>query len=98
MVGIITESDIFDAFIDILGSRETGTRITIEALDAPGVLANITEIFRDFNSNITHIVAFGDTGDKRDIVIRTQSIDTNAIEEKLTENGYKIKHILRNQN
>ena len=98
LVGIITESDIFDAFIDILGSRETGTRITIEALDAPGVLANITEIFRDFNSNITHIVAFGDTGDKRDIVIRTQSIDTNAIEEKLTENGYKIKHILRNQN
>lgn len=98
LVGIITESDIFDAFIDILGSREIGSRITIEALDVPGALANITEIFRDFDSNITHIVAFKSTTDKRDIVIRTQSINTEAIEQKLTENGYKIKHVVKNQN
>ncbi|HEY8499704.1 MAG TPA: CBS domain-containing protein, partial [Clostridia bacterium] len=30
LVGIITESDIFDSFIDLLGFREKGTRLTIE--------------------------------------------------------------------
>lgn len=96
LVGIITESDIFDAFIDILGSREVGSRITIESLDVPGALANITEIFRDYDSNITHIVAFKGSADKRDIVIRTNTINTEAIEQKLAENGYPIKHVMRN--
>ena len=35
LVGIITESDIFDAFIDLLGFRDVGTRITVEALMFP---------------------------------------------------------------
>src|SRR5689334_12102298 len=36
LVGIITESDIFDSFIELLGFREPGTRLTVEADDAPG--------------------------------------------------------------
>ena len=30
LVGIITESDIFDAFIDLMGLRQTGTRVVID--------------------------------------------------------------------
>ncbi|NLJ57758.1 MAG: CBS domain-containing protein, partial [Tissierellia bacterium] len=36
LVGIITESDIFDALIDLLGFKDQGSRITIEAKDIPG--------------------------------------------------------------
>ncbi len=39
LVGIITESDIFDAFIDLLGFRDAGSRITVQAEDAPGVFS-----------------------------------------------------------
>ena len=48
LVGIITESDIFDAFIDLLGFRDVGSRITIQAADAPGALADITEVFKNW--------------------------------------------------
>ncbi len=96
IVGIITESDIFDAFIELLGFRDEGSRITVEALDVPGALADIGEIFESYNSNITHIGTYRHSGGKSDVVIRTNSIVTDALEKKLEEHGYKILHILKN--
>lgn len=98
LVGIITESDIFDAFIDLLGSREAGTRITVEALDVPGALANITNIFKSYDANITHIATFRGNSGKSDVVIRTNTINTEPIEKKLIEQGYKIEHVIKNLN
>lgn len=97
LVGIITESDIFDAFIDLLGFRDVGSRITVQAPDTPGVLADITEIFRDMDSNITHIAAYRGSNGYSDIVIRTNTINTDVIEKRLQEHGYKIDHLLRNE-
>lgn len=96
LIGIITESDIFDAFIDLLGSRDAGSRITIEALDVPGALADIAEIFKNFDANITHIVTYRGNSGKSDVVIRTNTINTDAIEKKLSEHGYKIEHVIKN--
>ena len=95
LVGIITESDIFDAFIDLLGAREQGSRITIEALDVPGALARITKVFQEFNANITNIVAYRGTNGTSDVIIRTKTMNTEPIEEKLKEYGYRIKHVLK---
>jgi acetoin utilization protein AcuB len=39
LVGIITESDIFDAFIEIMGVRQSGLRIHLEVENRVGVLA-----------------------------------------------------------
>lgn len=96
IVGIITESDIFDSFISILGFKEIGTRITVESNDEPGALAVIADIFKSFGANITHIVAYrGDSG-KSDVVIRTDTLNTEEIQKKLVENGYRIEHVLKN--
>jgi len=97
LVGIITEGDIFEAFIDLLGFRDVGSRITVQAPDTPGVLADITEIFRDLDSNITHIAAYRGSNGFSDVVIRTNTINTDAIEKRLQEHGYKIDHLLRNE-
>lgn len=96
LVGIITESDIFDAFIDLLGFKDKGSRITVEAKDVPGAMADIAEIFESLNVNITHIAVFGGEG-FRDVVIRSETIDTSDIEKKLNEQGYKVKHVLKNK-
>ena len=81
LVGIITESDIFDAFIDLLGFREAGSRITVLAADVPGALADIGEIFKSFDVNITHIAAFRGGGGTSDVVIRTNAADTEDVEK-----------------
>jgi len=97
LVGIITESDIFDAFIDLMGFRVVGTRITVEAADVPGALAAICETFRFFDANITHTVVYRGNAGKSDVVIRTNVLNTDAIEGKLEEQGYKIVHVLKNE-
>ncbi len=97
LVGIITESDIFDAFIALLGFREIGSRITVEAADVPGALGTIGEIFRSFDANITHIAVYRGSGGKSDVVIRTNTFNTDAIERKLEEQGYKIVHLIKNE-
>lgn len=97
LVGIITESDIFDAFIDLLGFRDVGSRITVQAQDAPGALADIAEIFKDLDSNITHIAAYRGSGGYSDLVIRTSAINTDMLEKRLSEHGYKIENVIRNQ-
>jgi len=97
LVGIITESDIFDAFIDLLGFRDVGSRITIQAADAPGALADITEVFKELDSNITHIAAYRGSNGYSDVVIRTNTINTDDLEARLTEHGYKIENVIRNE-
>lgn len=95
LVGIITESDIFDAFIDLLGFKDVGSRITVEVQDVPGVMAHIAEIYKSFNVNISHIAVYRENG-KSDVVIRSEAVETADLEKMLIENGYKIKHVLIN--
>ena len=95
LVGIITESDIFEAFIDLLGFREKGSRITIETKDVPGGIAEISEIFYSLNINITHIAMYAGDG-VRDLIIRSSVLDTSELEKRIKEKGYEIKHVLIN--
>lgn len=97
LVGIITESDIFDAFIDILGFRDIGSRITVVADDVPGALADLGNIFSTFNANITHIADYRGSSGKSDVVIRTNALNTDAIEAELEKRGYHVANVIKNQ-
>ncbi|HHZ02924.1 MAG TPA: CBS domain-containing protein [Tissierellia bacterium] len=95
LVGIITESDIFDALIDLLGFKDSGSRITIEAKDVPGAMADIAATFKSLGINITHIAVFAGDG-VREIIIRCTASETDELEKKLNEQGYRVKHVLKN--
>ncbi len=97
LVGIITESDIFDSFIELLGFREKGTRFTIEALDAPGIMSKLTKIIGDFGANISNVAVYGGTGGKSNVVIGINSLNTADIEKALEEQGFKIVYKLQNE-
>lgn len=97
LTGIITESDIFDSFIDLLGFRDAGSRITIQAADVPGALADIGEIFRSFDSNISHIAVYRNGTGISNVVIRSNTLNTEKIELALEEHGYKIESVMRNE-
>lgn len=56
VVGIITETDLFKIFLELLGARETGVRVTALIDDVPGQLARLTEIIAARQGNF---VAFG---------------------------------------
>lgn len=97
LVGIITESDIFDSFIDLLGFREKGTRLTIEAEDSPGIMAVLASIFGSFGANITHVAVYRGPSGKSDVVVGINSQNTGDIEKTLESKGFKIIYKLKNE-
>jgi acetoin utilization protein AcuB len=56
IVGIITETDLFKIFLELLGAREMGIRVTAVVDDHPGELAELTEAIAASKGNF---VAFG---------------------------------------
>ena len=56
LVGIITETNIFDAFIDIMGLKVPGFRITATVKgNPPGILGKIATIISQCGGNISHV-------------------------------------------
>jgi acetoin utilization protein AcuB len=56
VVGIITETDLFKIFLELMGARTSGIRVTAVAEDHPGQLAKITKAIADAGGNF---ISFG---------------------------------------
>ncbi len=52
LVGIITETDIFKTFLELLGARDEGVRLTLIVPAVKGVLARITGKIAEMGGNI----------------------------------------------
>jgi|GEM_PF-43960 len=92
LIGIITDSDILDAFVTLLGVRTDGCRITVDFIDHPGVVADITDAINQLKINITRMVLL--MGEKRDekcqMIIRIQSNDPTALVAEIRRRGYEV--------
>ena len=96
LVGVITESSILDSFIDILGFRNQGTRLTIEATDAPGVLSQIAAITAHYGANITHLAVYRGNAETSPVVLGLNTFDTEAIEAEMAAEGFQVLAKLQN--
>ena len=96
LVGIITESNVFECFIKLLGFREAGTRLTVEADDEPGIMSNLTSIIGGYGANITHVAVYGGTNGKSAVVIGINSMNTADLEKSIEAQGFKVLYKLRN--
>ncbi len=92
LVGIITESDIFDLFLDLLGVRNSGSRLSVRISDEPGEVAKVAEVIRSFGANITKLAMFPIAGPPKcyDLIIRTDAREIQPIAEALRVNGFSV--------
>jgi acetoin utilization protein AcuB len=56
VVGIITETDLFKIFLELMGAREPGVRVMVLIDNSPGQLARLTKTVSENGGNF---VAFG---------------------------------------
>jgi acetoin utilization protein AcuB len=68
VVGIITETDLFKIFLELMGARTKGIRVTAVAEDHPGQLAKITKAIADAGGNFISFGQFATTDGKTVIV------------------------------
>ena len=95
VVGIITETDIFNSFVEIMGLKEGKTRFTFSVSDQVGVLHEITGVFKDLNINISSLASYTTDEGPVELVIRFNSQDTGELIERLTAIGYPPQHTVQ---
>ena len=91
LYGIFTETDAMGHFVDILGLKQQGTRLTIAVEDKPGMLSGILQIFKKHNVNVISIVSpsFMVEG-KRIVATRIKTEKYQPIVMDLEEEGYPV--------
>ncbi len=92
--GIITEKDIFQAFNDLLGHRQRGTRFIIDCEDHPGFLVGVTKCFAESDANLESLAIYHSKERGTELVIKaTGEISVEDMTKVLTDAGYKVKEI-----
>ncbi len=95
LVGIVTETDIFDALIDILGVKQPHSRIDLYVPSGPGSLAEITGIIASHGINIINTVVYYDPKKFRyKTIIRIEELNGMEIAEELKKKGYEIQSVI----
>ncbi|MFR3687765.1 MAG: CBS domain-containing protein [Enterococcus sp.] len=90
LVGIITNNDIFDAFLKLTGYYEGGTRVQLKILeDKKGVLARVAKILADNDFSILTVIVDHQTN-ATIVEIQLASKETEKIKQLLTDNGYEV--------
>jgi acetoin utilization protein AcuB len=93
LCGIITDSDIFKAFVDIMGYAQTSTKLTIDTTDRIGVVADIAGIFKNRGINIISMVTRNVNNNHAEIVLRADLTNGLDIVEEIREAGFNITDI-----
>jgi acetoin utilization protein AcuB len=92
VAGILTETDIFKSFVDVMGLAEGRTRLTIEFTDKIGALNDITKVFKDLGVNILSMASQHLENGKIEMVIRADIVDASEISARLTAAGFPVVH------
>ena len=95
VVGVITETDIFKALVDVMGLAEGKVRLTLEVNDKIGVVKDIATIFTDEGLSIDSLITCKEENNKYEIVIRSDIENIDDIKSKLEAKGYNVIHTVR---
>ncbi|SDQ23929.1 acetoin utilization protein AcuB [Streptococcus equinus] len=92
--GVITEKDVFKAFLEVSGYGEEGVRVIITADDTVGTLAKIVDTISADNLNIKRTVVATRRSGKVAIEIQIDGrADVTDLREKLINQGIQVDAI-----
>ncbi|MEN6479223.1 MAG: CBS domain-containing protein [Anaerolineales bacterium] len=86
LVGMITESDLFKVFTEMLGARVFGLRVTIKVKEGHGVLAALTSRISELGADFIALGTFwGDDPNVAEIAFKVKGIDRAKVEAIIDE-------------
>ncbi|HYM92476.1 MAG TPA: CBS domain-containing protein [bacterium] len=93
LVGIVTESDIFDAFIALLGVRTPSYRITLDVDDSAAALPDIAAAFRLLGLRLYSVSTYAAARGRLRVVVRVErAIPLPSLVDALRERGLETVH------
>lgn len=94
VVGVITETDVLKAFIEIYRAGHAGLYLTLKLRHRPGLMADLSKAILGLGGDIVGITSSPDpaTGETR-LVIKGHDIDTDRIVHLLESLGNQVTEI-----
>lgn len=91
LVGIITETDIFKMFLELLGARQPGLRVTLRIPERKGEIARITAAIFALGGNIQALVTAQDADPAKAIVtVKIEDVPTDTLLAALRDLGLEV--------
>jgi acetoin utilization protein AcuB len=84
LVGIVTETDLFKTFLDLLGARQPGVRVTALIAGAKGTLAKITNAIFSAGGDIVAFTQSKDATQTRwEVTLKVEDVSKDKLVEVL---------------
>ena len=94
LVGIITESDILRAFIDLMGILSSSARIDITTNDDSAGLNKAIQIIHDLGGDIINVGMTARRTSKRTYYFRLAPCNTTSIKNALENGGFAVQAVM----
>lgn len=95
VVGILTETDIFKTFVDVMGLPQGKTRLSIIVPDRLGVIHDISGVFKELGVSIGSFASYPTDEEQYEVVIRADIKDVKILTERLAALGYPVQHVVQ---
>lgn len=80
VVGMITQTDLFQVFLEMLGARDSGVRLTAIVKEEPGMLHRLTKAIDEAGGNIIALSTFaGVSTEDRELTLKVDQLDEAAV-------------------
>jgi acetoin utilization protein AcuB len=91
LVGILTETDIIDAFIAGMGVNGPGYRIELVLQNRPGKLLELLKLLKDFEANVVSVAtAAHDDPDKIINILRIETRNYKLVKAAIKKSGFEL--------
>ena len=91
LVGILTETDIIDSFIEAMGVSGPGYRIELALANRPGMLFEVIKLLKDFDVNIVSVATSQhDDRDRKVLVLRVETKNYKLLKAAIKKSGFEL--------
>lgn len=92
--GMITETDLFKIFLELMGAREAGVRVTVLIHEERGQLARLTQAISNQGGNFVAFGQFtGETSSNRLVTFKVAGLSAQEVQEITTPLVEKVVDI-----
>jgi acetoin utilization protein AcuB len=82
VVGMITETDLFKIFLELMGAREVGVRVTVLVPEKPGGLAELSKQISSAGGNFIAFGVFtGEAPSNRLVTFKVTGLDSGEVQQ-----------------
>jgi len=97
LVGIITETDILRAFVEVIGIQQEQTRLELVLEDRPGAFLEVCQTIQEQGGDIVSVVSA--TASHRDeerkvLIFRLEGVQVDPLVQRLEAGGHTVLSVL----